>query len=97
MDDKTTNRSIVATSAFPTFLANFQQNTLSSLDVKVHGYHISSLNWREKVITDNDTTSIDVDCHGNSVLVHDIPLLIISIYTIQQMLHTMRELTVATL
>lgn len=60
---------------FPTFSVNYKQQPLSSLGVKVHSDHIGPLVWREKVITNNDIAIVDIDCHGNSILVHDTPLI----------------------
>lgn len=65
---------------FPTFSVNYKQQTLSSLSVEVHSDHIGPLVRREKVITNNDIAIVDIDGNGNSVLVHDAPLLIISIF-----------------
>lgn len=67
----------------------YKQKALSSVGVEVHGYHISPLIRREKVISNNDITIVDVDSHRNSVLVNDIPLTIISnLRTIDPLLET---------
>ena len=70
----------------------YKQQTLSSLGIKVHSNHISPLIRREKVIANNNIAIVDIDRHGDSILVHDAPLLIVSILWISTLQISCRKL-----